>query len=117
MQFAVADAKLGTQAVAESIGKTGGGIMKNAGSVHFIHELFSVGRVLRQDAVRMARTILINVLNRFNQTFYYLDGNFQVAVFGVPVFLCSVDDWRVAAYLRCASATSDLYSSGLQSLN
>src|SRR5579864_4771246 len=64
MQLAVADTDLCAQSITKSISKSSRCIMKDAGSVNFCHKLFSGSFVFRKYAVRVARTILINVINR-----------------------------------------------------
>ncbi len=100
MKLAVADPKFSPQTVTEAIRKTRGSIMKDAGRIHFIHELFGSSGVFRENAVRMARTILINMVDGLAQTAHDFDGDLQIAIFGMPVFFCSGNDLKTTAELR-----------------
>src|SRR5689334_9739221 len=54
VQLAVADAQLRAQAIAEAIGKARGGVVKNAGSVDFIHEELRGALIPRKNAFGVA---------------------------------------------------------------
>src|SRR5262249_13015195 len=86
VEFAVADTHFGAQTIAEAVSKGGGSVVEHAGGMHFAQEGFRGFVVAGEDAFCMARTIVVNVLDGFGEVAYDPDCNFQVAVFGAPVF-------------------------------
>src|ERR1051325_6400339 len=63
VQLAIADSQFGAQTIAESVSKARGGIMKHAGSIHFIHEPLCHFAALGKDALSMAGAIVVDVFN------------------------------------------------------
>src|SRR4051812_28776724 len=65
MSLIRADADFRAEAVAESIGETRGCVPVNTRGVDFVQETARVFTVFGHDAVRMRRTVLMNVVDRF----------------------------------------------------
>src|SRR4051812_40077996 len=64
MSLVGADADLGAEAVAKSVGETGGCVPVHAGRIDFVHKPFRIGSVFGDDRIRMAGAISMDVSNR-----------------------------------------------------
>src|SRR5882672_3960748 len=109
MQLAVADPQFSAQAVTEAVSKARRGIMEYAGSVYFTHEQLRGCIVLGKNAFGMARAIMIDVFDSFVNVTHDPDRNFQVSVFGMPVFFCSRNDLLVRKHLNGVHTATDFY--------
>ena len=73
VEFSGRDSDLGTEPVAEPVGKAGRAVAVDARGVHKGHEPLAGGIVLRDDAVRVMRAIAVDVgrgfLDRVNQLY------------------------------------------------
>jgi len=114
VQLAVADAQLCAQAVAEAIGKARGGVVKNAGGVDFIHEKLRGAAVPRKNAFGVTRAVVVDMFNRLRRITYDLDGDLEIAVFGVPVFLSGGDDLAARKQFGRLRAAANFHAGRLQ---
>ena len=69
--------------------------MEDAGGIDFIHEELSGVFVLGKDALCMARSVMVDVLDCFIHVAYDLHRNFEIAIFGVPVLFRGRNDLAV----------------------
>src|ERR1051326_7510165 len=67
MELAVADSQLSAQAVAKTIGKARGGVVEDPGRVNLIHEQRRNFRIAGENAFRVARAVMVDVVNGFSE--------------------------------------------------
>ncbi len=85
MQFSGADSDFRAQAVAETVGESRGGVLKNVGRVHELHETRSDIMAFRHDGFGMPRAVPVDMLDRFVDAVHNLDGNDEVGILLLPI--------------------------------
>src|SRR5215472_2046961 len=114
VQLAVADADLCAQAVAKAVGKAGGSIVKDAGRVDFVQKDIRGLLILSNDALRVARAVMIDVFDGLVEITHDLDREFQIAVFSVPIFFFGGNDVLPWKEFNRARTAPNFYAGGLQ---
>ncbi len=86
VDFAGADADLGSEAEAEAVGEAGAGVEENGGGVDLVEEAGSGGGVRGADSLGVGGAVLVDVVDSLVEGVYDAEGEGEVAVFGVPIF-------------------------------
>jgi hypothetical protein len=85
MELAGTDTDLRPKAIAETIGKACGCIMKDTRRIDLTQEPLRSRRIFRQDALRVRGAVRMDVVNRRIERGYDGDGDRQFTVLGMPV--------------------------------
>src|SRR6266436_6153656 len=108
VQFSRADAQFRAQPVPETVGKPGGRMLKNAGRVDEFHEARRDVVAFRYDRFRVARTVPVDVFDRFVDAVHDLDRDNQVGVFLLPILFTRWENSLATGQFQSSRVTSNL---------
>ena len=86
------DADLGAEAEFFAIGEAGGDVVKDTGAIDAVEERFCRGGVGGDDAIRVMRTVVIDVGDGFLHRVDDFHGKDVVEILGAPVFFGGRDE-------------------------
>ena len=78
MKLARGNSDFGAETKDASIVQTRGRVMQNRGRIDFVEKTFGVSRIFRNDAVGMARSVTIHMINGLIERIHHSNGNDEV---------------------------------------
>ena len=122
MEFAGADAYLGTETIAETVREAGGAVAIDSCGVDHLHEAGGHGIITGQNGVCVVGTVAVDVVNGFLDIRDDFDGDDHIQVLRAEIVVChDIDSFDLCGSLRgardqvfCLLCASEFYAGVLE---